>query len=147
MDFRELASAFAERHGIEGVSVEDDAFSLDIDGIPVSAIANGDKVSIVAEIGLPPLEGQGAFADLMLEANMNSDAVFMKDAESDKYLLSHRLVLTGLDSDGFDVALEELVNPADTWRKMLAEFRPAAEAALDAEEETPIFGETGFMQV
>ena len=147
MEFRELASTFAERHGVEGVSVVDDAFSLDIDGIPVSAIADDDKVTLVAEIGEPPLEGKATFADLMLEANMNSEAVFMKDAENDKYLLSRSLPLTSLDLQGFDAALEELVNQAETWRQMLEEFRPAAEAAADAEEETPTFGENGFMQV
>ena len=147
MDFRELASKFAERHGVEGVTVEDEAFSLDIDGIPVSAIADNDKVTLVAEIGEPPLDGQSTFADLMLEANMKSELVFMKDAESDKYLLAHRLSLIDLDSDGFDAALEDLVNQAETWRQMLEEFQPAVEAALDAEDETPVFGETGFMQV
>lgn len=147
MDLKELASEFAERHGIEGISVVDEAFSLDIDGIPVSVIADGDKVNIVAEIGEPPVEGKAIFADLLLEANMNSEAVFMKDAENDKYLLSRSLGLASLDSQGFDTALEALVDQAETWRQMLEEFRPAADAAADAEEETPTFGETGFMQV
>ena len=54
-----------------------------------------------------------------------------------------RLALPTLDSDAFDAALESLVNQAETWRRLLADFRPAAEAAA----EEPTFGTGGFVQV
>ncbi len=54
-----------------------------------------------------------------------------------------RLALPTLDSDAFDAALESLVNQAETWRRLLADFRPAAKAAA----EEPTFGTGGFVQV
>ena len=67
--------------------------------------------------------------------------------ESNTYVLIQRLPLTGLDGAAFDKALEALVNQAESWRNLLAEFRPAAEAAAAAELETPSFGTTGFLRV
>ena len=48
----------------------------------------------------------------------------------------------------FDAALESFVNQSETWRRLLADFRPAAKAAAErAESESPSFGATGFLQV
>ena len=57
MDFAELISDFAERHGIADLAAEDNAAALDIDGIVVTLVAAGDALSISAEIGEPPAEG------------------------------------------------------------------------------------------
>ena len=52
-----------------------------------------------------------------------------------------------LDADSFDAALETLVNQAETWRRILADFRPVARAAAERAEVTPQFGASGFVQV
>jgi hypothetical protein len=39
------------------------------------------------------------------------------------------------------------VNQAETWRRLLADFRPAAKAAAEAAAEEPSFGAGGFVQV
>ena len=147
MDFTELISSFAERHGIADLTAEDGAAALDIDGIIVTLVAANDTVSISADIGLPPAEGSAAFADLLLEANLQSDAFFAKAPETETYITVRRLALNSLDDDAFDTALEALVNQAETWRRLLADFRPAAEAAATEESSPPSFGVGSFVQV
>ncbi len=147
MDFNELIASFAERHGVAGLAADGDAAALDIDGIVVTLVAAGDSVSISADIGLPPSEGRADFADLLLEANLSSDAFFAKAPESGTYVAVRRLALPTLEAEAFDAALEALVNHAETWRRLLADFRPAEKAAAEAAAEKPTFGTGSFVQV
>ena len=147
MDFAKLISEFADRHGIADLTAEDNAAALDIDGIVVTLLATGDALSISAEIGEPPSEGRADFAELMLEANLQSAAFFAKEPESGAYIIVRRLPLPTLEAESFDAALEALVNLAETWRRLLADFRPVAKAAAERSEETPQFGASGFVQV
>ena len=147
MDFPELISNFAERHGIADLAAKDNAAALDIDGIVVTLVATGDALSVSAEIGEPPAEGRADFAELMLEANLRSDSFFAKESESGTYILVRRLSLPTLDAESFDAALEALVNLAETWRRLLADFRPVAKAAAERVEDEPQFGANGFVQV
>ena len=147
MDFAKLVSDFAERHGIANLAAEDNAAALDIDGIVVTLVAAGDALSVSADIGEPPVEGRADFAELLLEANLQSEAFFSKEHKSGAYILVRRLSLPALDAESFDAALESLVNLAETWRRLLADFRPVAKAAQEASAEAPSFGAGGFMQV
>ena len=147
MDFPQLIGDFAERHGIENLAAEDNAAALDIDGIVVTLVAAGDTLSVSADIGEPPAEGRADFADLMLEANLQSDAYFAKEPENGNYILVRRFALPTLEADAFDAALEALVNLAETWRRILADFRPVAKAAAEHAAEAPVFGSNGFVQV
>ncbi len=147
MDFPQLIASFAERHGIADLAAEDNTAALDIDGIVVTLVAAGDTVTISADIGEPPAEGRADFAELLLEADLQSDAFFAKAPDSGNYVAVRRLALPTLDSDAFDAALESLVNQAETWRRLLADFRPAAKAAAEEADEAPTFGVGGFVQV
>ena len=147
MDFTKLISDFAERHGIANLAAEDNAAALDVDGIVTTLVAVGDALSISAEIGEPPSEGRAAFAELMLEANLQTEAFFAKEPEKGNYILVLRLALPTLDVDAFDAALESHVNQAETWRRLLSDFRPVVKAAAERVEEAPQFGTSGFVQV
>ena len=148
MDFPQLISNFADRHGLENLAAADNAAALDIDGIVVTLVTAGDALSVSAEIGEPPSEGRAEFAELMLEANLQSAAFFAKEPESGAYVLVRRLQLPALDAESFDTALEELVNLSETWRRLLADFRPVAKAAAEQRTEgAPQFGTNGFVQV
>ena len=140
-------SEFAKRHGIADLAAENNATALDIDGIVITLVAADDALSVSAEIGEPPSEGRADFAELMLEANLQSEAFFAKAPEGGAYVLVRCLPLPTLDDDAFDAALEALVNLAETWRRLLADFRPVAKAAAEQDEETPHFGANGFVQV
>ena len=148
MDFNELIADFAARHGVEDLTAIDNAAALDIDGITVLLVSNGEVMTVSAEVGEPPVEGAAAFANLLLEANMQSDFFFAKATGTENYIIVRRLALVSLDATSFDQALEAIVNHAETWRRLLANFRPVAKAAAErAESESPSFGSTGFMQV
>lgn len=151
MDFQQLIADFAERHSIANLAAEDNAAALDVDGIVITLVAAGDALSISADIGEPPSEGRGDFAELLLEANLQSEAFFAKKPENSAYVLVRRLPLATLEPESFDVALGALVNLAETWRRLLADFRPVAKAAEKAAAEAsaaaPSFGASGFMQV
>jgi len=148
MEFNELIADFATRHNVANLTAIDNAAALDIDGITVLLVSNGDILTISAEVGEPPAEGAAAFANLLLEANMQSDFFFAKANGTDNYIVVRRIALNSLDDDAFDLALEALVNHAETWRRLLADFRPAAKAAAEREEAaSPSFGTNGFMQV
>ena len=147
MDFAGLVSDFAERHGIANLAAEDNAAALDIDGIAVTLAAAGDTLSVAADIGEPPVDGRADFTELLLAANLQSDAFFAKDPENGAYILVRRLQLLALDGESFDAALEALVNLAETWRRLLADFRPVARAAAENAKTAPQFGASGFVQV
>ena len=147
MDFKDLIADFAERHGIANLAAEDNAAALDIDGIVVTLVAAGDTLSVSADIGEPPVDGRADFSELLLEANLQSEAFFAKEHESGAYILVRRLALPALDAESFDAALEALVNLAETWRRLLADFRPVAKAAAENAETDLQFGASGFVQV
>ena len=148
MEFDELLADFAKRHNVVDLVAVDGAASLDIDGIIVTIVANADTLILSAEIGEPPTEGADMFSNLLLEANLQSGAYFAKSPEQGPYLVVRRLSLSLIDSDAFDAALEAFVNNAETWRRLLADFRPVAKAAAEqVEVERPSFGSNGFMQV
>ena len=147
MEFEKLISDFAERHGIANLVSEDNTAALDIDGIVITLVAAGDSLSISADIGEPPSDGRAEFVELMLEANLQSEAFFAKAPEGGPYVLVRRLPLATLDAEAFDAALEALVNLSETWRRLLADFRPVAKAAAERTEELPQFGANGFFQV
>ena len=148
MEFNELIADFAARHGVDDLIAADNAAALDIDGIIVIIVSKDDTLTISAEIGEPPAEGAAAFANVLLEANLQSDSFFAKAAETDRYVIVRRLALPSLDAMAFDNAIEGIVNQAEAWHKMLEDFRPAAKAAAEmAEAERPAFGSSDFVQV
>jgi len=150
MEFTELMAGFAARHNLGSFTVEEGVAALDIDGIVVTIVAAGDAVSINADIGEPPAEGRAEFADLLLEANFQSESFFVKVPERGCYAVMRRMALAALDVEAFDAALEAFVNFAETWRRLLSDFRPVAAAAAAksaASAEGPSLGSSGFMQV
>ena len=147
MEFKELIDCFAGRHKVEGLAIQDDTVALDIDGIVVTIVSTGEKLAISADIGDPPSEGAAVFANLLLEANLQSDLVFAKHAEPGAYIIIRKLSLYSLDVDAFDAALELFVNQAEAWRRLLADFRPIATAAESDESKSQAFRADGFMQV
>ena len=151
MDFTELAKAFAERHAIADLSVEDGVTVLEIDGMEIALAESGDGVTASAEIGAPLSEKPETFAHLLLEANMEAMAggghVFARNPESGAYILTCRLVERYGDLDAFDAALASFVNKLELWRRFLADFRPVAKTAASRTNEAPQFGDNGFFQV
>ncbi len=134
MDFEELISCFADRHGLTGLSVESNAVALDIDDMVFTIASGGDELTISAEIGEPPVKGRAGFAELLLEANMHSRSFFAKVSDRGVYVAMQRLALSGLEVDALDAALESLVSTVETWRRILVDYRPVVEPAAKSPE-------------
>ena len=148
VEFDKLIADFATRHKVENIVAVDGAAALDIDGIIVTIVAHGETLTISADIGEPPAEGAAVFANLLLEANFQSGAFFAKTPNSGTYIAVRRLSLPTVDADSFDTALEAFVNQAETWQRLLADFRPVAKSAAEhADAGGPSLGSAGFMQV
>lgn len=113
--------------------VSDARAEFAVDGIPYVFTADAEAPAL--------------FAELMLEANLQTEAFFAKEPEKGNYILVLRLALPTLDVDAFDAALESHVNQAETWRRLLSDFRPVVKAAAERVEEAPQFGASGFVQV
>ena len=60
---------------------------------------------------------------------------------------AERHSVANLAAENNAAALEELVNLSETWRRLLADFRPAAKAAAEEAAEAPSFGTGGFLSV
>ena len=148
MEFNELIADFAKRHNVENLVAVDGAAALDIDGIIVTIVVKGELINFSAEIGDPPAEGAALFANLLLEANTQPDAFFAKIPDPGPYVIVRRLPISQLDDDAFDAAIEAFVNNAETWRRLLVDFRPAAKAAAESTAaESQSFGSSNFMAV
>ena len=88
------------------------------------------------------------FANLLLEANTQPDAFFAKIPDPGPYVIARRVPLSQVDNDAFDAMLEAFVNNAETWRRLLVDFRPAAKAAAEsAAAESHSLGSSDFMAV
>ena len=155
MDLKEIADGLAAKFGIEGLAVEDGEVALEIDGMPI-LIGDGKNAAVVITgfVGDPPAEGGEAFANLMLEATMgfmdSKSLALARNSETGSYALVERVAQNGLTVDAFSESLTEFVNTLETWRKMLEDFRPAAEAAkasADAQPDAQEMSMSGFMQV
>ncbi len=158
MDFTELIKAFAERFGIADLDAGDGSAMLEIDGMEITIVADDSRRAIVVAgvIGEPPPENAAAFADLLLQTNHDllgaEGCGFAQNRANGSYVLVLRLAQDGLGLDAFCSALDSFVNKVETWRGLLADFRPAAQAANAAAEsarsdEGPGFIGGGFMQV
>lgn len=155
MDWKELAGAFAAKHNVEGLTVGDGVAALEIDGMAIALAGNEEGVIASAEIGAPPPEKPEVFAHLLLEANMEAAAggghVFAKNPGDGAYVLIGRLVDSSGDIDAFETALGHFTDRLELWRRLLADFRPAAQEAVAAsaaaQDEVVNALRSGFLRV
>ena len=135
MDFNDLMRSFVEKVNLTGVDPTGDEIALVIDGMPVSFFNEREqnRMLIVGQIGEPPTEGDDAFARMLLRANHlfsgTADATLSQDEQTRIYHLCRRLNLDGLDLEGFEAQAGTFVDALESWRGVLADFRPVAEAA------------------
>ena len=154
MDFTELMQAFGEKVGLAGLAPDGDgSCRIEIDGMAVSFMSHLESDSFVtwAEVGEPPPEGVTALYRVLMEAMFIGQATggsaFSIEPGTGKIFLHRVDSLRAVDLDSFCTMLERFVNILEQWRKLVADFRPAAvEAAKGLSEDVPALG-SGFMQV
>lgn len=154
MDYKELITSFGEKFGIEGLAGDEETNSLDIDGMTIEAFHKAEDATLFlcSVIGEPPAEGQERFCTLLLQANFlfrgTDGATLSQNPDTKEYALVRVLPLALLDLDSFSAELEKFVNGVESWKKMLAEFRPImekAEESAQAAQDSPLLG--SFLQV
>ena len=153
MEFNELIKGLSEKLGL-GLSPQDDVYVLGIDDMQVTlqALNEVDLLSTYGEIGEPPPQGLEQLLTAMLSANHlfqgTAGATISRDPESGKFHLCHCETLSIMTVERLMESLEKFVNVLETWRKLVADYRPSDPAAGAAyTEEPPPFGADGFMAV
>ena len=131
MTFDELMGEVGKTLGVELVT-HDGATQLEIDGMAVSILEMPalDAVVLNGVIGEPPPQGLAQLHRAMLEANYNfagtAGATLAVSPEDGALTLTRLVPSVQLDSAAFLSALEGFVNVLETWRKVLADYRPNA---------------------
>ena len=144
MEYEELMKGFAERTGLQDLTVSDGSAAVAIDGHKVAFIHDdaAATVTIYGEIGFPPPDANGSFGEVMLKANHlfngTDGAVLCQNPDTFAFALFRPLRLIDMDVETFCDAVGKLVDQVEGWKRVLQGFREAEEAAQDVadEEET-----------
>ena len=153
MDAKELIADIAKRIGLEYDG--GDTFSFEADGlvVAISSLPELDAVVLTGDVGEPPPERLEGLYRTLLGANHlfggTAGATISLDPDNGRIALCRALPLVTLDGEKFYAEVERFVNTAETWAKVVSDYRGAAAEAPDegAAEERPAFGAGGFMQV
>ena len=153
MDAKELIADIAKRIGLEYDG--GDTFSFEADGlvVAISSLPELDAVVLTGDVGEPPPERLEGLYRTLLGANHlfggTAGATISLDPDTGRIALCRALPLMTLDGEKFYAEVERFVNTAETWAKVVSDYRGAAAEAPDegAAEERPAFGAGGFMQV
>lgn len=133
MELAELVRDFGGRVGIDLVLDENGTCTVSVDGmdIMIQDVSEAYSVGLYGKIGVPPPEGLRQLYEMMLNANhlfrATSGATISRDPESGDFYLCRLLDTRVLDPETFFSAIEKFVNTLETWQKVIADYRPAAE--------------------
>jgi len=129
MIFEDLIKGLGERLSIE-LEIEDDTCMIGVDDmvITVMNLPEAGSVALVGDIGEPPPQGLERLYRSMLVANhlfagTGGSTISFND-ESGKFTLCRIDSASIVDAESFFTILERFVNTLETWRKMLADYRP-----------------------
>ena len=154
MDAKELIADIAKRIGLEYDG--GDTFSFEADGlvVAISSLPELDAVVLMGDVGEPPPERLEGLYKTLLGANHffggTAGATISLDPDTGRIALCRSLPLATLDGEKFYAEVERFVNTAETWSKVVANYRDATAEAPDeraAEEDPARLGAEGFMQV
>ena len=152
MEAKELLTELGKRLGIELDA--SDACSFEADGLAISInhVVELDAIALMGDLGEPPPEKLEGLYKTLLGANHlfggTGGATISLDPDSDRIALCRALPLVTLDGETLYRELERFINTAETWAKIVADYRTAADAANEIKEDAPpAFTGNGFMQV
>lgn len=153
----ELMTCLAERAGIELELGESSACHLECDGLFVSIdhFQELDCFTFTADLGEPPPERLDALYAAMLEGNHlfagTAGSTLARDSQTGHCTLCRMLPIAQLDGEMFVKAFEQFLNTAETWARIIADFRSAAQIPADDDAGRIAHGagfqDTSFMQV
>ena len=154
MNTKELMADFARRLGIEGFEGDSLSFEADALAVTVSHIDEIAALVLVGDIGEPPPERLEGLYRTLLSANHlfsgTGGSTLAFDDDSGRITLCRTLPLALVDADSLYADVERFVNTAEAWRKIVTDYRGAAETAASQEADvadSPSFPVGDFMQV
>lgn len=154
MTYESLIAAFAAQYGLDGLAPEEGSATLSIDGNKVEIIDDPDAGAAViyAEIGYPPPDSDGRFAEMMLKANHlylgTAGGTLCQNPETGAYVLMRPVPLAQLDgAETFGKILEGVLQLVDEWQSMLGGHREAETAVEKEATEARNFSIGGFLKV
>ena len=153
MTFDELIRDFGGKIGVE-LTPTDGAVALAVDDMSVliQELPELDAVVLLGEIGEPPPEGLERLLTAMLDANHlfagTGGGTLSRDPGSGKFHLCRWEPLALADAGSFAAVMEKFVNVLETWRKLVADYRPdEAVASSGADLDVPALGGNGFLKI
>ena len=138
MTFDELMVEAGKKLNIELVT-HDGATQLEIDGMEITILEMPalDAIIFNGVIGEPPPQGLEQLYRAMLEANYNfagtAGATLAVSPNGGELTLTRLVPSVQLDADALLTALEGFTNVLETWRKIVADYRPDESDAASAE--------------
>lgn len=160
MELKELMDGLAAACGVLDVKPDaEGAYHLGIDDMTVSFMSLDESGQLVvwAEVCEPPPEGRERLYRTLMESmflgRATGGGAFSIEPESGKVYLQRVEFLSALDVESFVGIVEKFVNVLEGWRKIIANYRPAAQEMerRSAEESAAArqagMGMDGFMQV
>lgn len=153
MTFDDLLKNLGGRLGLEMKADGDGTCELAVDDMTV--VLQNDVmahfVGLWGDIGEPPPQGLEGLLSSMLEANHffkgTNGATISRDADTGRFSLCRILDMRSIDGDEFFVQLEGFVNTLETWRGLLADYRPVEKPSDAGEPAPPAFGSDAFLAV
>ena len=150
MEYKELISSFAERYGIENVSLENGEVTLVVDytAVTIREAKNVRAIIVSAMIGGPVPDAKGRLASYMLQANhlfagANAMTICQKE-DTDEYLVVRAIPRALADVETLAKTIEELADAVVEWRGNLTSFMDVDGEAEQKEDEekllNPLFG-------
>ena len=149
MEYKELIGLFAEKYGVENITIEDDGatFVIDFTAVTIREAVNTRAIIVSAVIGGPVPDAKGRLASFMLQANYlfssASPMTVCQNPETNDYLLIRAIPRGLADVESLSKTVEELVDMEEKLRDTLSAFTDIDREADQNEEEaelSPLFG-------
>ena len=126
MEFKELISSFAEKYGIENVSLENGEVTLVVDytAVTIREAENARAILVSAMIGGPVPDAKGRLVSYMLQANhllagANAMTICQKQ-DTDEYLVVQAIPRALADVDLLAKAVDNIVKTVSNWQGIVA---------------------------
>ena len=150
MDAKELIASLAERLGFDLIGEDSWAFEADDLVVVIHHLLELDAFALTTDLGEPPPQRLEGLYKALLSANHlftgTAGATLAVDSETDHVSLCRVYEVRHLDADSFFQATERFVNIADSWQKIIADYResPSNASSEPLSSQSP-FG--NFLQV
>ena len=153
MEGSESIKLFCEKTGIGFEPDADGSLAFEADGlrVTISELHELDAIALVGDLGEPPPERLEGLYKALLGANYmfggTMGSTIALNPDDGRITLCRAMPTSALDVDQLCSQLEHFLNTAETWRKIVSDYRESDETAAggDAAGAAPSSGD--FLRV